>query len=147
VTVALSPDQRQKLAKLLGMLGSSHSGERDAAGLAAHRMVSGAGMTWFDVLTPQVEHHRRKPEPEPERDDPEPDWPPPRPTNAYASWRRTVASLLSRTELLTAWEVGFLHSINERYSLSERQFEVLEDIVERVALRHAAAARRTGGAA
>ncbi|MFL5256761.1 MAG: hypothetical protein ACJ8AI_28480 [Rhodopila sp.] len=140
MTVPLSQQERTRLAKLLGMLGSNHSGERDAAGLAAHRLVMNAGMTWQDVLTPQVEHHRRKPEPEP-------DWPPPRPTNAYASWRRTVASLLSRTELLTAWEAGFLHSINERFSLSERQFEVLEDIVERVALRHAAAARRTGGAA
>jgi len=135
------------LARLLGMLGSSHDGEVANAGRLADRLVRGAGMTWFDVLTPQVEHHRRKPEPEPERDDPEPDWPPPRPTNAYASWRRTVTALLSRTELLTAWELGFLHSINERFSLSERQIEVLEDIVRRVALRHAAAARRTGGAA
>jgi len=143
MTVPLTPDQRQRLTKLLGLLGSNHAGERDAAGLAAHRLVVNAGTTWQDVLTPQVEHHQ----PEPEWNDPEPDWPPPRPTNAYTSWRRTVAALLSRTVLLTAWEVGFLHSINERYSLSERQFEVLEDIVKRAALRHATAARRPGGAA
>jgi hypothetical protein len=76
MTVALSQQERTRLAKLLGLLGSNHSGERDAAGLAAHRLVMNAGATWFDVLTPQGEHHRRKPEPEPERDDPEPDWPP-----------------------------------------------------------------------
>jgi hypothetical protein len=147
MTVPLTQQERTRLARLLGMLGSSHDGEVANAGRLADRLVRGAGLTWTDVLTPQVEHHRRKPEPEPERDDQEPDWPPPRPTNAYASWRRTVTALLSRTELLTAWELGFLHSINERFSLSERQFEVLEDIVRRVALRHAAAARRSGGAA
>jgi hypothetical protein len=142
MSAALSPDQRQRLSKLLGLLGSVHAGERDAAGLAAHRLVKHAGLSWQDVLTPQVGHHQRKPEPEPE-----PDWPPPRPTNAHASWRRTVASLLSKPGLLTPWEAEFLRSINERFSLSERQFEVLEDIVRRVALRHAAAARHAGGAA
>jgi hypothetical protein len=127
------------------MLGSTHDGEVANAGRLADRLVREAGVTWHDVLAPKVEHHRQEPEPESERDEPEPDWPPPRPT--YTSWRRTVASLLSRTALLTAWEAGFLLSINERYSLSERQFDVLEDIVERVARRQTAASRRPGGAA
>jgi hypothetical protein len=142
MTVPLTSQERIRLARLLGMLGSSHDGEVANAGRLADRLVRGAGLSWSDVLTPQIEHHRRKPDPEPERDEPEPDWPPPRPTNAYASWRRTVRALLSRTVLLTAWEISFLQNINERYSLSERQFEVLEDVVRRVALRHAAATRR-----
>jgi hypothetical protein len=139
MTASLTADQRQKLARVLGMLGSGHSGERDAAALAAHRLVQGAGCTWQDILTPKVEHQRWKPEPE--WDEPEPDWPPPRPT--FTTWRRTAASLLSRPDLLTAWEISFLQSINERFSLSPRQFEVLADIVRRVALRQTAS--RAGG--
>lgn len=32
------------------MFGSSHAGERAAAALAAHRLVEGLGLTWWDVL-------------------------------------------------------------------------------------------------
>ena len=40
---------RRKLAKLLGLLGSDHRGERDAAGLAAHRLVKQAGVRRSDL--------------------------------------------------------------------------------------------------
>jgi hypothetical protein len=101
VIAALSPAQREKLAKLLGMLGSNHSGERDAAGLAAHRLVFGAGMTWFDVLTPQVEHHRPEPDDEP----------------GYAkranstAWQQAVEMYLGYPNLLSQWEQQFLRDI------------------------------------
>jgi hypothetical protein len=38
------------LAKILGLLGSDHAGERAAAGLKAHELVRAAGLTWRDVL-------------------------------------------------------------------------------------------------
>ncbi|MCF4165669.1 hypothetical protein L2U69_08445 [Zavarzinia compransoris] len=44
---------RLRLVRVLGMLGSAHDGERSAAALAAHRLVTGAGLTWSELLLPQ----------------------------------------------------------------------------------------------
>src|ERR1700739_1367050 len=43
---------RDKLAKLLGMLGSRHDGEVAAAGRSAHILVRDAGVSWTEVLSP-----------------------------------------------------------------------------------------------
>ena len=63
---ALVKTDRVKLAKLLSLFGSNHAGERDAAGLAAHRLVQQRGLTWQDVLCghvmvqiPEEFRHRR----------------------------------------------------------------------------------------
>jgi hypothetical protein len=47
---ALPVATRAKLAKLLGMLGSEHRGERDAAGQAANRLVLKSGLSWAQIL-------------------------------------------------------------------------------------------------
>jgi hypothetical protein len=39
-----------RLAKLLGMLGSEHPGERVNAGLLADRLVRDAGITWSEII-------------------------------------------------------------------------------------------------
>lgn len=39
-----------KLAKVLGMLGSAHDGEIAAAGRAANKLIRTAGITWSDAL-------------------------------------------------------------------------------------------------
>ena len=44
---------RQKLAKLLGMMGSAHDGEILAAAKAAQRLLTDAKATWFDVVAPE----------------------------------------------------------------------------------------------
>jgi len=41
-----------KLARILGMLGSDHAGERAAAALAAHRLVKRANASWWSLLSP-----------------------------------------------------------------------------------------------
>jgi hypothetical protein len=41
-----------RLARILGMLGSEHPGERASAALAAHRLVKGAGCSWWELLSP-----------------------------------------------------------------------------------------------
>jgi hypothetical protein len=46
----LAPDARDRLVKLLGMLGSAHAGERAAAGLKAHELLQQHGLTWTEVL-------------------------------------------------------------------------------------------------
>jgi hypothetical protein len=38
----LNPETAERLAKILGMLGSDHAGERSAASLAAHRLLKEA---------------------------------------------------------------------------------------------------------
>jgi hypothetical protein len=43
-------DKRNKLIKVLGMLGSSHDGERANAALQAERIRKEAGLTWSDIL-------------------------------------------------------------------------------------------------
>jgi hypothetical protein len=53
---------RERLARLLGMLGSDHLGERDNAARAAHRLVQQHGITWFDVVVTY---------PPPDTDDPD----------------------------------------------------------------------------
>jgi hypothetical protein len=42
------------LAKLLGMLGSAHAGERAAAGRKADEFIKRRGLTWSDVIRPIV---------------------------------------------------------------------------------------------
>ncbi|HYE52007.1 MAG TPA: hypothetical protein VEB20_20600 [Azospirillaceae bacterium] len=44
--------QRIRLARVLGMLGSDHAGERASAALAADRLVKAAGTTWWQLLSP-----------------------------------------------------------------------------------------------
>lgn len=47
----LKPATLSKLNRIAGMFGSSHTGERAAAALAANRLVEGLGLTWWDVLS------------------------------------------------------------------------------------------------
>jgi hypothetical protein len=48
--LALPTRDAQKLAGILGMLGSAHAGERDAAALAADKFVGERGLTWPVLL-------------------------------------------------------------------------------------------------
>lgn len=41
-----------RLAKILGMLGSDHAGERATAAAKAHAIVHSAGLTWRDLVMP-----------------------------------------------------------------------------------------------
>jgi len=49
---ALDPASADKLAKILGLLGSDHAGERAAAGAKAHELIRSLGLTWRDILLP-----------------------------------------------------------------------------------------------
>ena len=50
MTVALSPDDRRRLASVLARLSSDHAGERDAAALLASRIVRDRDVSWLDLL-------------------------------------------------------------------------------------------------
>src|SRR6478735_7034496 len=91
---ALAASDRVHLAKLLGLLGSDHAGERDNAARAAHRLVQQHGITWFDVVTP----------PPPDAD--------PATHPIGADWRRTAAACSRYQHLLNRWEAEFLGGVS-----------------------------------
>ena len=111
---ALAPSDRVHLAKLLGMLGSDHLGERDNAARAAHRLVQQRGITWFDVVThPPV--------------DVDPDTDP-----VGGDWRRTAAACSRYQHLLNRWEAEFLGGVSRFPRLSRKQHANLVKIVVRL---------------
>ncbi len=46
----LARPDRDRLVKLLGMLGSEHAGERDAAALAIERLRRDRGLSWARIF-------------------------------------------------------------------------------------------------
>ena len=111
---------RNRLAKLLGMLGSAHNGEVVAAARKAERLRAAAGLTWRDIRHPAL--------------------PPPRRQN-LGSVADAIAFVLQHQTELCEWERGFAESIKRaRYGLSEKQIEILQRLVEKVQCARARAA-------
>src|SRR3546814_18882226 len=46
----LAPAERQRLAKVCGLLGSDHDGERASAAVAATAIIRNAGLTWEQII-------------------------------------------------------------------------------------------------
>ena len=113
MTAALPATQRAKLAKVLALLGSDRPGERDAAALAAHRLVTQAGLTWQHVLTPQSVG--REP--------------------LFSTWRTTCGELAKRPGDLRAWERKFVADLPAFPRISTKQRYVLSEIADRVLAR------------
>ncbi len=113
-----------RLAKLCGMLGSNHDGERASAGLLADRLVREAGLTWADVIgAPSEPQPPPKPEPPPPQPD-EDDW--------LEDWREVAAACLAQEHRLNTWERTFLAGLKRFPYLSEKQRRVLHSIALRV---------------
>jgi hypothetical protein len=111
----LAAPDRERLARLLGMLGSDHQGERDNAARAAHRLVQLRGITWFDVV---VTHP--PPDTYPEADP------------ISGDWRRTAAACSQHPLLLNQWEADFLVGLLRFLRLSFKQRSILVKIVVRL---------------
>lgn len=115
----LSGADRERLAKLCGMLGSAHDGERAAAGLLASRLLREKGLRWDDVIgsTPAP-------------------LPPPRPApgapDCPVSRFDAVRLVLANTAMLTPWELGFVQSVAWRRRWSPKQTDAFDRIHERV---------------
>jgi hypothetical protein len=118
MSAALAPVDRDRLARLLGMLGSDHLGEVANAGRLADKLVRAAGLTWHDILSPAANDRRF-----PERNPP---------------WRATVAECLRRPGSLRRWEHSFLDSLTGFPRLSAKQRNCLDLIAQRVLGRAAA---------
>jgi hypothetical protein len=110
IGAALPASARTRLVKLLGMLGSAHEGERDAAVLAANRLLQQHKVSWGDLLAKPPMH--REP--------------------LYSTWRITCSELLKRPGDLRAWEKTFVADLPNFRRISTKQRYVLQEIANRV---------------
>src|SRR5947207_6671053 len=112
---------RDRLAKLLGMMGSAHDGEVVAAARQAERLRADAGLTWPEILVPRL--------------------PPPPQRQNVGTVAAAIDFVLEHEVVLTDWERGFVRDLRRfKYPLSPRQLEVLERLVEKVRRAEARAA-------
>jgi hypothetical protein len=119
MTVLLDPTSADRLAKLCGMFGSDHDGERASAAALADKLVRSLGLTWFEVVSgckPSL--LSREPRSE------------------------TVAAMvecifLYGEDLLTAWEEDFLRGVYGREHLTRKQLRRLNEIYAKVTQRKA----------
>jgi hypothetical protein len=117
--IALPPPTVAKLAKVCGLLGSDHDGERANAAAQATRLLKEAGLTWEEFV--------RRPCPTPQ--------PPRQPYQQQAHDHRARARrALMRAHLLNPWQKDFLSNIAVRHEpLTPKQAGVLRKIEERLA--------------
>jgi hypothetical protein len=101
---------RTKLVAILGRLGSDHAGERDAAALAAMRLLSQHKVGWPELLA----------EPRPHREP------------LHGTWRVTCAELAKRPAALRPWEREFIADLPRFRRISTKQRYVLNEIATRV---------------
>ena len=111
-----------RLARILGMLGSEHAGERAAAAAKATALLKSAGLTWAD-FTDLLRH----PLPALIRT-------PLRRSDEFDHIDAAEAALDSGTRL-TKWEAGFLESMADYPVLSEKQEFWLKAICRKCGVR------------
>ena len=105
---ALADADRTRLAQMLGLLGSDHAGERDAAGLAAHRLVRERDLTWPEILCPPAVERQ------------------------HSTWRDIAQACLRHPDDLSSWELSFLSCLSRFPRLSPKQRACLGRIADRV---------------
>jgi cupin superfamily acireductone dioxygenase involved in methionine salvage len=106
----LTSDEASRLAKLCGMFGSDHDGERAAAAAKADQLIRERGLTWRDViLLPSAS------------------------SNLTSDWQRMAAYCQAHHPKLNAKELKFVRTmLNWRGEPSEKQAKWLTDIFVRV---------------
>jgi len=108
--------QSEKLAAVLGMLGSAHDGEALNAARLAERMRRQAGVTWQELLA--AYQQERASSPPPERRPPD--------------WRVMIGECQCRPDLLSEWERRFVRSLSCQSRLSCKQLAVLTKLAAKV---------------
>ena len=105
---ALDPQTTERLAKLCGMFGSDHAGERAAAAAKAHELIRALQLTWADVLSS---------------------------SNSTSTQPETLAdklALLRDHPALTKWELDFVQSVGLFKRVSAKQLAIIDGLVEKV---------------
>jgi hypothetical protein len=102
------PAERERLVKLLGLLGSEHDGEIANAGRMADRFVKNQGLTWDELIVPA------------------------RDRAGLWDWRSAAREVLA-SELGSDWERNFCWSLIARWRgpvLTARHEQTLRRIFE-----------------
>jgi hypothetical protein len=109
MTALLDPQAADRLAKLLGMIGSHHDGEVLAAARKADQCIRQLGLTWGDVIRV--------------------------PTDGSSSgdWQHMARACRAQAHRLSAREFDFINNIAmARLEPSEKQLRWLHDIASRL---------------
>jgi hypothetical protein len=123
----LNDNTADRLAKLCGMFGSAHLGERAAAAKLADRLVRDSGLTWHDVVAGPANRRLRGSQEAP------------RQARPPATVEAKLALLRAHFDFLTTWERHFVVAVREFKSPSLKQLKVIERLVEKVLELRAAA--------
>ena len=123
----LSPEDRDRLSKLLAMFSSTFDGEIVNAARAAERLVKARGETWETIIVNGGTHTAQGTagEPPPKGGAREP---PRKPRSYRSDFQDEIDACIAKGNLLTPWEREFLTSISDRMSLSEKQRGILDRI-------------------
>jgi hypothetical protein len=122
MAASIPDSKRPRLVQLLGMLGSDFDGERATAGRMADTLVRSLGLTWDAVITAPGGHtappggQYRQPGGQHRR---------------ASDHSDAVTACLNSWHAWTQWELGFLHSIQRRRRLTEKQAAVLRQLCRR----------------
>jgi hypothetical protein len=112
---------RDRLARVLGMLGSGHDGEVLAAARQAERLRAEAGLTWFDIIARSATPAQQQ----------------------LLGWSvaEAIDACIACPAALTAWDKKFLAGIARQRPdrLSEKQLAILGRLVRAVVAAKAAA--------
>ena len=100
---ALDPHAADKLAKLCGLFGSDHDGERATAAAKADQLIRSHGLCWSDVIAP-----------------------------VPISTTERIRFALGHIDMLSRWEFGFLLGIRGKQTLTEKQIRILDQIMSKL---------------
>lgn len=105
---------RERIARVLGMLGSDHDGEVLAAARQAERLRRAARLTWPELIA-------GTPTPDPASD------------SEPLDWRDAVTLCRAYPDRLTSWEAAFVENVaGYRSPPSARQQQILDRLVAKV---------------
>lgn len=115
----------EKLAKICGLLGSDHDGERSAAAHQASLLLRRHGLTWREVIERGLVRSERR-QRKPKREAPTAAAPP------KPDWRALVRDCLCCQGRLSKFEIELLRVIWQQPSISPKQRRVLNEIATKL---------------
>ena len=131
----MKEEEAHRLAKLCGMLGSDHDGERASAAHLATKLLKSHDLTWHDViskafLVPYGDRRDRR-----GGDSRSPHWS--TEPRTEAEWCHAIREHC--WAFLNSWEQDFLSSVikRSRWPLSEKQRAILDKLRDRYARAYA----------
>ena len=136
----LAPDELARLLKLLGMLGSEHSGERAAAALKAHQFVESRELTWAELLDPAdaplpivsvgvADNHTHNPAPGgPPLWATNPPPPPPNPIPPTSQWPKHLRFIIDQ-HLLAGRKIEAVRDLKTHYNASLKEARYAIDVL------------------